>query len=590
MLLHYAEYKLPFNFTFKANFAVDKKDQISGAFIPQINGVDMTGRRSASLNNINFVFDASRNSPVARRASYNEFDVTLYTTLNYDNTFGDHALSGVLGFSRETFDYQNFRFSVTDFPVNDLTDVDVFGAINERELGKGFSGVTTSNRLLSYFGRVSYDYQKKYLLDATVRYDGSSKFAEENRFGLFPSFSAAWRIDNEDFLKNLNLFDQLKLRLSWGQLGNQNIGNNMYLPIVRLKEDYTLGNEAALGAAVVAAYDPEIHWETLTISNIGLESWVLDSKLGLTFDYFIKTTEGILGEVRVPSQVGGLLGPTRNFGTVENKGYELGLTFRDNAGDFRYDVFASIMQVDNKITALEPGVTERISGNFINRVGFPINSYYIIESDGIIRNQSELDNAVAVNQFHGIGDLNYVDANDDGVIDADDRKIFSNGVYPNFTYTFNTGFGYKGFDLTLFFQGTQGNSMLFHHNQARPFYNGAGVSQDWVDNAFSEQNPDSEYPRLFTTFGSSPNKLVSSFWLKDASYLRLKNAQLSYALPAKSVQKIGIRRLKVFVNATNLFTIDKLPGFDPERDYFRSTSGYNYPTVRTYTAGINVTF
>ena len=213
------QYEFPLGIKLKVNAAVDGEDNFVREYLPQTNVVDESGRRPANLNALNFVYDQARNGPVSRRETEMDFDLTLITTLGYDNVFGNHTVSGLLGYSQESFDFENVGLSVTDFPINGLTDLNVFGAINSSELGgKGFFGGTTENRLMSFFGRAGYDFSKKYFADLTFRYDGSSRFARGNRFGFFPSVALGWRLDNESFF-NIDAIDIFKLRFSWGELG-----------------------------------------------------------------------------------------------------------------------------------------------------------------------------------------------------------------------------------------------------------------------------------------------------------------------------------------------------------------------------------
>ena len=268
------------------------------------------------------------------------------------------------------------------------------------------------------------------------------------------------------------------------------------------------------------------------------------------------------------------------------------LNYRNSVGngDLRYNISANLSHYNNKITALIPGVNEQINGRTINRVGHPINSYYLIESDGIIQNQGELDAAVTINDTHGIGDLRFVDQNGDGEINGDDRVLQDKGLNPDFTYGFNFGLNYKGLKLNVFMQGVEGLAFYANHNLAQPFFNGAGVTKEWVANAWTPENPNTSFPRLYTSFGNSPNKTASTFHLKDADYLRVKNIQLSYTFPTSIVDKLGLGSLEVFINSENPITFTKLDGFDPERVLNQNITGFNYPSVFTFTSGINITF
>ena len=441
---------------------------------------------------------------------------------------------------------------------------------------------------MSYFGRVNYGYKDRYLFEGNFRYDGSSRFAKGKRWGLFPSFSAGWRLSEEEFMKEIPWIYNLKLRASWGQLGNERIDLFRYVDLVDLTKTYSLNGTIQSGAAVTAYNDPNITWETTTMTNVGLDMNLFDGSFDFSLEWFDKRTSDILRKVTLPDQVGSLEGPIRNIGEVSNKGFELNLGYRNHIGDFKYEVTGNMTFIKNKIESLK-GQTI-IDGINILKEGEPIDSYYMLHAIGIFQSEEEIKNSPYQTAATRPGYLKFEDTNGDNKITEDDRQI-RGGVIPKITYSFGLNLGYKNFGLNAFFQGVTDVYTYGDMIGATPLWFGCGLPQQWLTDAWTPERGTSATLPILTTYEGCLNENFrkNDFWLRNASYLRLKNLQLSYSVPVSALKSSLIKNLKVFVNAENLFTFSPMKEFDPEKK-LKETNFYAYPSVRTYTAGVNVTF
>jgi len=575
----FADLKLPAGITYRVNIAANTYDYVQHVFQPYLENVNPKTLTSVIVSN----------TAMGHRRYEKEINLTGFHTLEWNKQFADkHTVSVLLGNSIETFSWEYFNAQKEGALDNELTDLDVFLT------NPTVAGNTAKSALLSYFGRLNYNFDEKYLLEANFRSDGSSRFAKGHRWGLFPSFSLGWRIDRERFMEDVTWITTLKPRFSWGKIGNQEIGNQdaratglwRYINAVGLSQNYSFGTTEAIGAATTSAADPYLSWETTTMSNLGLDITTFDGKLNTTIEWYNKLTDGILRPVNFASQVGDLTGPTTNIGSMRNRGIEVLMGYQDQLGQLSFEVEGSFAYNKNEVTNLNG--QEIISGRYITAEGYPVQSYYIYEAEGIFQSDEEVASHAFQNAATKAGFLKYKDQNGDNVIDAKDRKIFA-GVVPEYTYSFHLGMGYKGFQLNAFFQGVGKVFTYPQHNVSYPYYNGAGVTKEWETDAWTPENPNAPLPILTTSTGNTLNFENSTFWLQDASYLRLKNLQLGYTFPAAMVQKIALRDLKVFVNAQNLLTFTKMENWDPEKNLTQDNI-FTYPQVKTYSAGINVTF
>lgn len=524
-------------------------------------------------------------SAVATLTDYGSKDQRLNstTTLNFERSLGNgHNIAALGGFSVEKFSGSWRQASVQGFPTTELPELSI-GTANQATTGTSYQ-----DALISYFGRVQYNYLNRYLLEVNSRYDGSSRFADGNRWGFFPSFSAGWRLSEEDFMQSAHWIDELKLRGSWGQIGNQEIGRFQYVNSVSLGLGYPFGGTFAPGSAITQGKDPSLSWETTTMTNIGVDWVMFNGVLSGEIDFFNKRTDGILRTVALPSQVGALGGPVRNLAVVDNAGFEIALTHSNRIGEFAYQVGGHLTHIKNEVIDLKG--EEIISGARITREGVPIESWYVYKTDGLFQTQAEVDNYPTITNRVGPGDVKYVDLNNDGVIDGNDRYIAGN-TFPDFTFGFNIGGSYKGFALTTFWQGVSNVSVWMNGNMATPFNNGAGLTKNWMTDSWTPENPNASLPRITTRHQYTAENFSSSdFWLADASYLRLKNIQLAYTFENNPLfNRIGLNRLTVFVNGQNMLTFSDMKLFDPEQDLSSEHIG-KYPSVKMYTAGLTLNF
>src|SRR5690606_12930564 len=469
------------------------------------------------------------------------------------------------------------------FPTMELTELNI-GTSNPN-----VSGTSSEDVLLSYFGRVQYSFKEKYLFELNGRYDGSSRFSKKNRWGFFPSFSAGWRISEEVFMQDFKDINELKLRASWGQIGNQEIGRFQYINAVNLGYGYPFGGTYSGGSAVTQYRDPDLKWETTTIANIGLDWGLFNGKFSGSMEFFQKRTDGILRGITLPAQIGALAGPVTNIAVVDNTGFEIGLTYRDQLGTskFSYDLGAHISKVKNEVVDLKG--EEILSGSKITKEGYPIDSWFVLKTDGLFQSQQEIDEYPTITSRVGPGDVKYLDLNNDGVINGDDRYVSAN-TFPDFTYGFNIGLRYGGWFLQSLWQGVENISVRPNGNMASPFNNGAGLTKDWLTDSWTPENTDAGLPRV-----SARNQYTlenfsnSDFWLVDASYLRLKNIQLSYRFSDNILNLVKVKGVEIFVNGQNALTFSKVKDFDPERNILAEHIT-QYPSVKTFSFGLNVNF
>ena len=510
-------------------------------------------------------------------------NILVENLLTFDRTFGDHKVSALVGYTYQDSRYRYMQGSGQGMPTG-ITEIDAASQ------GLAVSGNSSRSVLTSILGRAFYSYKNRYLLTATIRRDGSSKFGSNYRYGNFPSVSVGWNIAEEDFVKNsVSWLDQLKLRGGYGVLGNQEIDNYQYVSVVTTGINYPDGKSGLIQGAFPKTFaNPDIKWEETAMTNVGIDASLLNGNLDFSFEFFDKRTSDILRKVTLPDQVGGLDGPIRNIGEGSNKGFELNMGYRNNIGNFRYEVNGNMTFIKNKIVSLK-GQTI-IDGMFILEEGKPIDSYYMLHAIGIFQSEEEIKNSPYQTAATKPGYLKFEDTNGDGKITEDDRQI-RGGVIPKITYGFNINLGYKDWDLSAFFQGVTDVYTYGDRIGATPLWFGCGLPEQWLTDAWTPERGTSATLPILTTYEGCLNEnfRTNDFWLRNASYLRLKNLQLSYNVPVSFLKSGVVKRLKVFVNAQNLFTFSPMKDFDPEKN-LKGSNWYAYPSVRTYTAGVNVTF
>jgi len=522
------------------------------------------------------------NSQTDLRSS--EINVNLQALLTYDKTFGKHTVGALAGYSQEYDRYDWTQGYRKNFLNNDIHELNAGSAE-----GQSATGSASEYALQSWFGRVTYNFNDRYLFEANIRYDGTSRISKNGRWGLFPSFSGAWRVINESFMQNArNVLSDLKLRLSWGRLGNQNIGNYPYQSVLS-QQNYSFGGSVVTGVAPVNGSNSDLKWETTENYNIGLDFGFLSNKLTLSTELYYRHTYDILLQLPV-SELYGLTAPYQNAGEVLNKGIELQLGYKYANRDWSFNGVFNFSYNKNEILDLKNDGARIWSGYTFKQEGYPINSLGGYEVLGIFQTQEEVDNSAVINRSQaGPGDLKYKDQNGDGVINGEDR-VYLGSWSPSYLFGLNLNATFKGFDLLLQFNGTAGvKGYLQNETIGQLKGNTSKPTSLYRDTWNAETNPDGTFPRALSNWSQNDSASnPSSFWIIDASYLRLKNAQFGYSLPLKAIEKMHISKLRVYYSGQNLLTFTKFnKGFDPEAPV--GARAY-YPQVRVHTFGLSITF
>ncbi|HSK12866.1 MAG TPA: TonB-dependent receptor [Phnomibacter sp.] len=509
--------------------------------------------------------------------------------LRYKKSFGDHNIGVMAGHSAIYDKTDGFQGSLQGFPSNAIQEFDGGGVVNP-----GVSGGANEVALQSFFGRVNYNYDEKYLLELNVRRDGSSRFGPNKRYGTFPSVSAGWNMASEGFMNGIKSINYLKLRGSWGLSGNDRIGNYIWEQNYNSGIDYVLGNGVIVPAvALTALANPNITWETIEQFNIGFDLGMFRNKFSLVADYFRRASRDILyTNFPVPNTIGVTNLAAQNAASMLNEGVEVNASFRHNFGALKMTLSGNVTwMADNEVTGLGPDGIETISGNNIIRIGHPLNAYYGYRVMGVFQTAEEV--AGAPRQFGSnltrAGDLRFADLSGpnkapDGVIDANDRDVIGN-PFPRWIYGFTTGFEFKGFDINAIFQGVSKLDRIFTSNGQLPMFDDRNNALSyWIDR-WTPENPSEKLPRL----GGVNNQQFSTFYVQDVSYLRLRNLEFGYTLPVSLSKKAGIQKFRVFVSGQNLLTFTKLDNFDPERATGGTTDRLT-PLYKVFTTGVNLKF
>jgi TonB-linked SusC/RagA family outer membrane protein len=520
--------------------------------------------------------------------------------LTYSKEIGKHSFTAMAGIENQRTTFSDMRLTVLDVP-NDKSQWYLSatkGTDYLLETGQ------SDESLQSFFGRLNYNFNEKLLLTATLRRDGSSRFLADNRWGTFPSFAVGYNLAEESFIKAIPAISQLKLRAGWGQVGNQNSAANYgYVTTVSGNNMYVFDNTAVQGFAPTVASNPNLKWETTTSSNFGLDAGFFGNSLSLTADYFIKNTSDMI--VRVPIPVFAGVGPPYvNAGSMNNKGIELALNYRNSIKNFTYDIGINASKIINNVSNLGGG--EPIAGGDINgfgqttrtEIGREIAYYYGLKTDGIFRTQADLDaytrEGMPIQPNAKVGDVKFTDLNNDGVIDNNDRTYLGSAT-PNLSFGFNANLGYKGFDLSFFLQGVTGvqlvNGLGHWMNNANGMFNSVAERFD----RWTPENTNTDQPRM-TQLNPNNNDQFSDRFVSNGSYTRLRNLTLGYTLPTTVSSKMGMSNLRVYVAADNLLTFTKYKGMDPEIGEFDGNPlnfGVDrgaYPQPRVARIGLSVNF
>lgn len=573
----YMDLKFMDMFTFRSNVGLDLEQNQGKNFVPV------------------FFVSAIQQNDESRLSLYsNRTQSWLWeNTLNFNREWEKHRLDVLAGITAQEFQFEDFGGSRVGLPGT--SDELFFLSAGELDGQTNYnSGFEWS--MLSYLFRTNYTFDNRFLFTASIRADGSSKFGEQNRFGYFPSFAVGWNASNEPFLQNLAIVDRLKLRASWGVIGNEKIGAYAGRAVVSSNLNGVFGNPAALdfGASIITLANPGIKWEETSQTDIGLEVGFLNNRLTAEIDYYNRITDGILIDVPIPDYVGSANNPVVNAAKVQNNGFDFNLNWRETRGVLSYNVGIVASTVHNEVLELGEGKEEifggglGVGGKLGTRtvVGLPIGAYFGYETEGIFQNEEEIANAPTLGDEKP-GDLRFVDQDGDGVITTDDR-VYLGSPIPDFIYGFNLGAEAFGFDFSIEFNGQSGNKLINAKKIAR--FGTYNFESSFLDRWTAEGTSNTE-PRV-TNGGHNYN--MSDRFTENGSFMRLRSIQLGYSLPSSLLDKVGVTGLRVYVNGTNLLTWTDYSGYTPE---ITSNSVIDvgidrgvFPIAKIITGGINVTF
>jgi TonB-linked SusC/RagA family outer membrane protein len=591
----YADLKIGKRFTFHTNIGGDFGQNEVRNYLPQYVA---TLIQRNSISKLTLTNGATRNW-------------ILENTLTYDNKFNDHSVKVLLGQGAQGYRFTKQIASAENVPNNSEGDyyLSLGNNYNIQDVEPNTSnpGYPLNNTITSYFARVNYSYRDRYLLTATMRADGSSKFAGDNRWGYFPSVGVGWVITNENFMQNQQIFDNLKLRASWGKIGNISVPANLsLLRVTQIPEFIYVGGNGstAPGANVNTQVPPTTYWERGVGTDIGIEASLLKNKLFAEVNFYNKKTEQAIFDIPILSSLGtsgsSIIG---NQATFQNQGFEFLITWKDNISkDFGYSISANLGINENEVLEVSSGsnpiyqaVGTTGSNNWNTRtiVGQPIGQFIGLQSIGVFQNAAQIQGYTNKNNLPIMpnavpGDLIMRDVNDDGIIDDKDRIVLGN-PNPKFTFGLNTNFTYKQFDLALDFQGIAGVD-IYNANIGLRFGT-ENFTKDFYDNRWHGEGTSSKYPSVYLAGGQNPRS--NSFYVSDGSYLRVRNAQLGYTLASSLTDKWRVGRLRVYVNAQNALNFFKYKGFSPEVGGSPTRAGVDnnvYPLYATYNFGVNLNF
>ncbi len=582
---------------FKSSYGIDAAYNKSVNFTPAYTVYNPDGTASQQNNTYS---DLSKNTD-------DNYNWLWENTLSFNKTFGKHSISSVAGFTMQKSKSENFNISGQNLIRNGedfwyIMPPYILDESNHIDMIQNISNSVDNNlyySMLSYLFRVNYSFDRRYSLTTTFRRDGSSKFSKANRFGNFPSFAFAWNVGNESFMQDMKIISTLKLRTSWGKIGNEKI--DYFNRFSRVQSDLIAifsNPDAAFPAASFGKNgNPDLKWETTTQTDIGLEIGFLDNRFIAEFDYFNKITDDILIDLATPGHLGNGQGQkiTYNAASVLNRGFEYNLTWREKRGDFSYNIGFVGAFIHNEVKAIggNSGIDSVLIGGYLgngqpvtlSKVGLPIGAFYGYKTDGIFQNQAELD-AYPHASLADVGDLRFVDMNNDGKINGLDRTYIGSPI-PKYTFGINMGCEYKNFDLSVDIQGQTGNKIFNGKDAVRPDpYN----FEQHVWNRWTGEGTSTTEPR--PSFGGY-NYTPSDRFIQNGSFLRVRSIMLGYTMPAGYASKAGCKDIRIFAKATNLYTITRFTGYTPEigSENVISNGIDNgvYPIPAIYSFGLNIT-
>ena len=552
-----------------------------------------------------YVFAAQQNPNVnsLTNYTYSTYIRQFTNTLTFDKKIKEHAFSAMLGSESYAVTYKSLQATVKDIPSNDPNVMFIDNA-RTKDNAAAAKGITTENKQASGFARFNYNFLERYLLTFNVRMDGSSKFTRGHRWGVFPSVSAGWRVTEEPFMKNVKVLNNLKLRMGWGQIGNEgSVDAYSYATFASSGSNYLFGGVFVPGFSFNSAGNTELKWEKTTTTNLGIDFALFNSKLSGTVEFFNKITSDMLMRVPVPGQTGMQEPPFQNAGKMRNRGLEISLQYKNYDHPVGYSVGANFTTIQNRVLDLGANNANIDGASFMNTVhltrttvGRPIAQFYGLKTDGLFQNWDEV-HAQTAQKNVAPGDVRYKLVNKDNLFSSENYTYLGSPL-PKFSYSFNAAASYKGFDLSVALQGVYGNKIYngpstYTRSTQNLSYN---YARDMIKRWRGEgTQTDARYPRL-GGLDANNSILQSDRYLEDGSYLRIKMVQLGYTLPVTLTTKIGIKSVRIYINAQNLYTFTKYTGLDPEIGMKGGEDpldigvdrGY-YPMPRLYSIGMNVT-
>ncbi len=574
----FVEYSILENLHFKTSFGIDRLTTKSNSFGP------------------NFLKRTENSNGEAEIQTLDALTWLNENTLTFDQDFGEnHHVNALVGFTMQQFSNESLSAVAFDFPDGRTGWHDLGAAQNPQNPGNSERAWS----MLSYIGRVNYSLHDKYLFTLTGRVDGSSKFAEGNKYGVFPSGAVAWRVTEEPFMQDVDFISNLKIRASYGKIGNQSIAPYQSLPLITPFGEgvFNDGNESEpfYGREPSSYPNQNLKWETTEQASFGIDLSVLDDRIDLTAEVYNKDTRDLLLNTPIPFTTG-FQNTLLNIGNIQNRGFDLSINSTNvNGKDFSWNSSVNFSINRNEVKDLARDDDINLLGHNILREGEPIGSFYGYVFDGIFQSDQEAASSpiIAGQQQPSAGDRKYKDLNDDGVVNEADRRIIGS-AQPDFTYGISNSINYKNFSLSFFFQGSQGNELVNANLQNLENVNGAqNVMADAWHNRWRQDNPSDEYAR---PLANTTDNVFSTRFVEDASYIRLKSLSVGYNLPVSIGEKLSIRNMRVYLKGTNLWTLTDYSGYNPEADAYSESTAIvgvdngNYPQAKTYTVGINIEF
>lgn len=583
----YADLNIMKYFKFKTSFGADIVKTDTYKFLPTYN---VSSYQTNPMNQVT--------------RGYRKFNYYVWeNTLSYIKTFAEkHNINAVIGYTNEWGRTETLQGIKRNTP-NNSSELQYLDAA---QTGDAATGTAWESSLISYLGRVNYNFDNRYLITASVRHDGSSRFGSSHKYGTFPSAALGWNISNENFFKDLNAgwVSNLKLRAGWGRIGNQNIGDYRYQNLLTnfIQYSYLYGTNESLqqGIAAVAMGNKDVKWESTESTNIGFDANLLNGRLTFSGEYYNKETKDMLITEPIPNYMGYETGPLTNAGSATNRGVEFTVDWRDHIGSFNYNIGFNISTVRNRMTSLGDAGTPMVGGTIRNgnatytRIGYPIGGFYGYKTNGLIQTNEQLVEVRKLQPNAELGDVVFVNTNGDNVLNDKDKTLIGN-PNPDFIYGINLGAEYKGFDLNIQLGGTYGNDIF---NAMRYFtYDLASMTNKdrKMLNYWTPENRNTDVPRL-AKVDTNDNKRISDRYVEDGSYLRLRNVQLGYTFPISLTKKAYMQKVRVYVTGQNLLTFTKYSGTDPEIGFIGESILSNgvdmgtYPQAMTITGGISITF